>query len=146
MIRSLAARTVLVGALLTGSVAAGPALAAGQAGAALTPAAAAPFVGDWTLNLEGPNGPGTFELSVKVENEKVTAQISGGTGTNQPIPDISKSGESLVLSYSFNYEGNAVDATVRLTPAPEAKTNAEISFAGGAYVMNGTATKKEKGK
>jgi hypothetical protein len=39
-----------------------------------------------------------------------------------------------------------VDAVVRMTPADEGKTNAEIWFAGGAYVMSRTATKKEKAK
>ena len=45
--------------------------AAGQ----VTAADAVPFVGDWTLALQGPNGPGTFELSVKVEKEKVSGEI-----------------------------------------------------------------------
>jgi hypothetical protein len=34
---------------------------------------------------------------------------------------------------------------VRLTPS-EGKMSAQIDFAGGAYVMTGSATKKDKGK
>jgi hypothetical protein len=37
-----------------------------------------------------------------------------------------------------------VDAVVSLTPAEEGKVNAQIDFAGGSYVMTGTATKKGK--
>ena len=54
--------------------------AAGQ----VTAADAAPFVGDWTLALQGPNGPGTFELSVKVEKEKVSGEISSELLPKQP--------------------------------------------------------------
>lgn len=35
-------------------------------------------------------------------------------------------------------------SSVRLTPAADNKVTAQIDFAGGAYVMSGTATKKEK--
>jgi hypothetical protein len=147
MIRTVIISTALIAGLLTPSVvAAGQAASAAQSTAQLTAADAAPFIGDWTLDLQGPNGPGTFNLTVKVEKEKVAAEITGETTATQPIPDITKDDKSLVLSYSFNYEGNAVDAVVRLTPAAEGKMNAQISFASGAYIMSGNATKKEKAK
>ena len=114
--------------------------------AQVTPTDAEPFLGDWTLALQGPNGPGTFDLSVKVENEKVVGDITAETMTTQKFTEISKPEKSLVLRYSFTYEGTPVDAAVFLTPAPEGKMNAQIDFAGGAYVMSGTATKKEKSK
>jgi hypothetical protein len=107
--------------------------AAAQARTQVTPAEAAPFVGDWTLALEGPNGPGTFALTVKIEKEKVTGEISLDKGT-------------LVLAYTFTYEGNLVDAVVSLTPDKEDKVAAQIDFAGGAYVMTGTAKKKDPAK
>jgi hypothetical protein len=147
MIRTVIISTALIAGLLTPSVvAAGQAASAAQLTAQLTAADAAPFIGDWTLDLQGPNGPGAFNLTVKVEKEKVVAEITGETTATQPITDITKDDKSLVLSYSFNYEGNAVDAVVRLTPAAEGKMNAQISFASGAYIMSGNATKKEKAK
>jgi hypothetical protein len=105
---------------------------------------AAPFIGEWTLDLQGPDGPGAFDLIV--EKEKVTGEITGGTIAAQPIASVTKADQSLVLSYSFTYENNPVDAAVRLTPAPEGKMNAQVSFAGGAYIMSGTTIKKEKAK
>jgi len=147
MIRTVIISTALIAGLLTPSVvAAGQAASAAPPTAQLTAADAAPFIGDWTLDLQGPNGPGAFNLTVKVEKEKVVAEITGETTATQPITDVNKDDKSLVLSYSFNYEGNAVDAVVRLTPAAEGKMNAQISFASGAYIMSGNATKKEKAK
>jgi hypothetical protein len=107
---------------------------------------AAPFIGDWALALEGPNGPATFGLAVKAEQEKVSAELVSDVMGTQPITSIAKADKALVLSYSFTYDGNNVDAAIRLTPASDGKMAAQIDFAGGAYVMTGTATKKEKAK
>jgi hypothetical protein len=80
-------------------------LAGVQGGGKVAPADVQRFIGDWTLALQGPDGPGTFDLSVKVEGEKV-------------------------LSYTFPYEGNPVDAAVSLTPEKDGKVAARIDFAG----------------
>ena len=81
---------------------------------------------------------------MKVENDKVAGEISSDAVPTQPIRTISKADKTLLLGYSFNWEGNPVDAVVSLTPAEEGKVNAQIDFAGGSYVMTGTATKKGK--
>ncbi len=100
----------------------------------------------WTLTLDGPNGPATFELSVKVEQDKVAGEIKSTELPAQAITDIAKVDKSLVLRYSFDYQGNQVPTVVSLTPAEEGKTKAQIDFAGGAYVMSGSAAKKETAK
>jgi hypothetical protein len=135
MIRTLIASTALMAGLLTP-----------QLTAQVTASDAAPFVGDWSLALQGTNGPGTFDLTIKVDKDKVVGEIKNPELPAQAITDITKVEKSLVLRYSFDYQGNPVDAAVSLTPAEGGKTNAEIDFAGGAYVMSGTATKKEKAK
>ena len=136
MIRTAFASTALIATLLA------PATARAQA----TDAEAAPFLGDWTLELQGPNGPATMNLSVKVENDKVVGEIGSDATGIQKITSISKTDKGLVLNYSFPWEGNAIDAVVSLTPGTDGKTAAQIDFAGGAYTMTGTATKKEKEK
>ena len=136
MIRTALASTALVATLLA------PATAHAQA----TAAEAAPFLGDWTLDLQGPNGPATMNLSVKIENDKVVGEIGNDATGTQKIASISKTDKGLVLNYSFPWEGNPIDAVVSLTPGTEGKTAAQIDFAGGAYTMTGTATKKEKEK
>jgi hypothetical protein len=143
--------TLLASAVLTvllGMPAAAATSPAPIAGTQATPhqataAEAARFVGDWILAMQGPNGPGTFNLSVKVENEKVAGEISSEVLLKQAITDVTVDKESLVLSYTFDYQGNAVDAAVTLTPGTDGKVAAQISFAGGAYVMTGSATKKD---
>src|SRR5262245_8472608 len=110
-----------------------------------TAAEAAPFLGTWTLDLQGPNGPASMQLVVKVESDKVVGEISNASSTNQKITDVTKADKTLVMRYSFDYQGTAVDAAVQLTPAADGKSiGAQIDFAGGAYVMTGTATKKDK--
>lgn len=111
-----------------------------------TPADAAPFLGDWTLDLQGPNGPGSFGLTIKTDKDKVVGEITNANMAPQAITDVAKADTTLVLRYTFAYEGNPVDAAVSLTPGAEGKVNAQIDFAGGAYIMTGTAVKKEKEK
>ena len=145
-------RTVIVGTVLIAGGLVSPDVTAGQSGGApqattqVSPADASAFIGDWTLNLQGPNGPGTFDLAVKVEKEKVVGEISVETMPTQPIVDITKADKSLFLRYAFDYEGNPVSAVVSLTPTDEGKVSAQIDFAGGAYIMTGAATKKDKEK
>jgi hypothetical protein len=112
----------------------------------VTAADAAPFVGEWTLALQGPNGPGTFDLSIRVEKDKPVADISNDAVPKQSITTFSMVDKSLSLGYSFTWEGNPVDALVTLTPSSEGPFKAQIDFAGGAYLMTGTATKKESVK
>jgi hypothetical protein len=134
-------RTALASAALVATLLA-PATARAQA----TAADAAPFLGDWTLALQGPNGPATFNLSVKVETDKVVGEIGSEAMPTQKITSSSKTDKSLVLNYSFPWEGNAIEAVISLTPGTDGKVVAQMDFAGGAYTMTGTATRKEKEK
>ena len=145
MIRSVI-RTVLLAGLFVASVVASPVVNAMQSAAQVSTADAAPFLGDWTLTLQGPNGPGSFDLSVKVDKEKVVGEIANAQMATLPITDISKADKTLVLRYTFTWENNPVDAAVSLTPAADGKIAAQIDFAGGAYTMTGTAAKKEAAK
>ncbi len=139
MIRRLALASLVAVAFAVTAVSAQTPAPAGPAGA--TPENAAAFMGDWVLSMQGPNGAQTSELTIKADAGKVAAEISLN-GTKSPIKDISKTGESLVLSYAFDYQGMAVPAVVTLTPSGE-KIGATIDFAGGAYVLEGSAAKKK---
>lgn len=116
--------------------------AAAPAPTAATPENASTFIGDWTITAEGPNGPGTFALSVKAADGKVTAEISSDAQPLQAITDVTKDDASLVLRYLFDYQGTAVPVVVTLTPSGE-KVGAHLDFADGAYLMEGTAAKKK---
>jgi hypothetical protein len=148
MIRTGIATAAILAGLLT-SVAL-PAYAgrhSSAAGIQATASDAAPFLGEWTLNLEGPNGPGVFDLTVKTESDKVLAEIKSEQMPPTPITDIAKTDKGLVLKFTFDYQGNQVGAVTTLTPSADgSKTGAQIDFADGAYVMTGTAAKKAKEK
>jgi hypothetical protein len=149
MIRTMMLSTVVVTAWLATPLALATSYAqsAGvQTPRQVTPGEAARFMGDWTLALQGPNGPGTFALAVKVENEKVVGEIAAQELPKQAITNISMDKESLVLSYTFDYQGNPVDTVVSLTPQKDDTVAARIDFAGGAYTMTGPATKKDASK
>lgn len=147
MTRRLATSLVLALALLShaGRVSAqtppaAPAPAADPTAA--TPQNAAAFLGDWTLSAQGPNGPAAFDLSIKTDAGKVAAEIASEAQGKQPIATISKTATGLVLKYGFDYQGMAIPAVVTLTPAGD-KVGVQIDFADGAYVLEGTATKKK---
>jgi hypothetical protein len=119
---------------------------AGQVQSTVTAAQLAPFVGEWALALQGPNGPGAFALSIRTEGDKPQGDISSDQLPKRPIDAFSMADKTLLLPYSFTWEGNPVEAVVKLTPSPDGTMKAQIDFAGGAYIMDGTATKKDKAK
>jgi hypothetical protein len=117
--------------------------ASAQTAASATPATAenaAAFLGDWTISGSGPNGSVTFALTIKADAGKVVGEISGEVMARQTITDISKSPTSLLLAFSFDYQGNPVGVALTLTPA-DGKVGVNMDFASGAYVVVGGATK-----
>jgi hypothetical protein len=141
--------TVVTGILLSACIAGLIAVqtpATGNSAGSVSAADVAPFVGDWMLALQGPDGPGSFDLSIRVEKEKPAGDISSEAVPKQPITTFTMADKNLALGYSFTWEGNPVDALITLTPSSEGPLKAQIDFAGGAYIMTGTATKKDKAK
>jgi len=109
---------------------------------AATPENAAAFLGNWTLNGTGANGPASFALTVKTEGGKVLAEITGPQMPRQAIADISKAASALVLAFNFDYQGQPIPVALTLTPA-DGKIGVHMDFAAGAYVLEGGATKAE---
>jgi hypothetical protein len=138
------ASTLLMAGLMTTVVIASPSLVSAQSTPAHVPATAAeaaPFLGDWTLTLQGPDRAASFDLTVKVEGEKVVGEITAAEQPKQFVPEAWMAEKTLRMRYSFDYQGNPIDGVISLTPAAD-KVDAQIDFANGAYLMNGTAAKK----
>jgi hypothetical protein len=104
---------------------------------------AAAFLGEWTLNLEGPNGPSVMSLALKNNAGRISGEISAATPPGQTISDFTRRATSLELRYTFELDGTHVEGVVTLTP-DQGKMAASVSYAEGAFVMEGTATKKAK--
>ncbi|MFO7303675.1 MAG: hypothetical protein DIU54_014790 [Acidobacteriota bacterium] len=98
------------------------------------------ILGDWTITGESGMGPFAVWLTMAVEEGKPTGTISSEIQAPTVITDITKRGETLVLAYSFDFEGNAIPAVLTLTPNAE-KLDAYFSFADGAFEMAGVGVK-----
>ncbi len=117
---------------------------AAVSGAAQAPAAAAaPFVGNWTLGLDTPQGAMSMDLTVKNDGGKLAGSIMAAMimVAPQPVSEIAVNGKNLVLQYAFDYQGQAVPAAITIMPDGD-KWKASFDFAGGQFVVDGTADKK----
>ena len=148
MNRIACASVLLLATVVTAAVVAMPAVAAAQATTATVPATAAdaaPFLGDWTLTMQGPDRAAAFDLTIKVEGEKVVGEISAAEMAKEFVPEAWMAEKTLKMRYTFNYQGNPIDGLISLTPGAD-KVDAQIDFANGAYLMTGTAAKKTAAK
>lgn len=118
--------------------------AAAPANAQLTPADAGDFMGAWTLLVDSPQGTFEQEMVVKDEDGKVVAVITSQIQPDgQRVTDVAKVGADLVLKFAGNFQGNAFDAKVTVTPTEAGKATVNFDINGGQFVMNGTGTKRK---
>jgi hypothetical protein len=142
---SRCARLVLSALFLVAGLVALDRPAAAQAAAApaaVTAAQAAPFMGDWTVSLNGDMGPAVFNLSFSSVAGKVQAKVSSAQQAEVVVTNITAQDKSLVLQYSFDYQGNDVPVVIVVTPDGE-KVKANFDFANGAYTVSGPGEKKK---
>jgi hypothetical protein len=130
--RTAVAVAALFGAALT---------AAAQAPA--TAADAKPFMGDWVLPLETPQG--NMPLSVSIKSSPHTGDVVYEAGSDlfptQAITDVTKADSSLVLKYAMDFQGNQIPMKITLTPDAE-KMKFGVDIGGGMLAVEGLATKK----
>jgi hypothetical protein len=112
-----------------------------SAQSSLDAAEAQAFLGDWSLNMDSPQGAFVMSLMITDSSGKVAASVGADElGGMQPVTNITRSGENLVLRYEINVQGQS--APVALTLMPDgAALNADMDFADGMFVMSGRATK-----
>jgi hypothetical protein len=114
----------------------------GVARAQLTVADAGNFMGEWRINLDSPQGP--FELTLKLADKegKVECELTSDIAPPQPVTDVSKAGDDLVLKYIGNFQGQSFDAKITLTPDGEKNAKVVFDVMSGQFLMNGTGVKK----
>jgi len=117
--------------------------ASASAQSALATSDATAFLGAWTLGLDTPQGAMTMALDVKDQGGKVAASITAEPimPTPQPITDITKRGDTLVLAYTLDVQGQSIPATIVLAPDGD-KWKATFDFMQGQFTVDGTAAKK----
>jgi uncharacterized protein len=109
-------------------------------GSTVSPAQAAPFIGDWTAAITSQMGPTTYAVSVKVEGGKVVAAVSGGVFPPATVSDISLVGKNLFLKYASDFQGTPIPSLLAMTPQGQ-NMLLTISLMDGQFEMAGTATK-----
>lgn len=130
-------------ARLIATVALALALSPLVASAQLTPAAAGSFMGNWTLNLESPQGPFEQSMVLKDEAGKAVAELSNQMQPEvQKVTDVTKVKDDLVLKFAGNFQGQAFDAVITLTPDGADKVKVSFDINGGQFTMTGTGVKK----
>ena len=108
----------------------------------LTAADAKALLGDWTIVADGMQGPATFSLTLKADGANTVGDLTSAATAPSTITDITRSGETVLLRYAFDYDGNMVPTVITLTPAGEG-LDVSFDFADGAYIMAGSATRKK---
>jgi hypothetical protein len=130
-------------ARLLGTIALAIALSTSLGAAQLAPADAGAFMGSWSLMLDSPQGAFEQTMVLKDEGGKVVAEISNQMQPEaQKVTDVSKKDGDLILKFAGNFQGNAFDATITLTPDGTDKCKVTFDINGGQFTMNGTGTKK----
>ena len=109
---------------------------------ALTAADLGSFMGTWTLVVDSPQGPFEQELAFKDEDGKITAEISNQMLGTAKITDVSKDGGNIILKYAGDFQGQAFDAAITLTPDGTDKCKVSFDVNGGQFSMSGSGTKK----
>src|SRR5436190_17874061 len=110
----------------------------------LAVADAGKFMGNWELGLDSPQGHVDMNLALTDASGKVAAVMSTDAGPiagSVNITDVSIDAGKLVLKYELNVQGMPIPTEVTLVPDGE-KWKANFNFAGGQFMVDGTAVKK----
>jgi type 1 glutamine amidotransferase len=106
----------------------------------VSPAQAAPYIGDWSAAITSQMGPTTFTVSVKADGGRVIATVGSGTFPAANASEISLSGKNLFLKYVSDFQGMPIPGLVAMTPqGPDMLLT--ISILDGQMEMAGRATK-----
>jgi type 1 glutamine amidotransferase len=127
-------------ALLSAAMAPAAPLQPQAASSAVTAAQAAPFAGDWTLNVTSPMGPATFGLTVSTSDGPVRATLTSEAQPAANISAIALVNGNLVLKYTSDYQGQPIPTVVTLTPKASALA-VNLSMLDGQFEMSGTGTR-----
>ena len=123
--------------LLAGTMSPGALAAQSQ----LDVAQAQAFLGKWVISMQTDMGPFSMNLELVDQGGKVAANIGAPEmGGMQSVTDVTRSGESLVLRFEANAQGQFFDVLVALAPNGQ---NLSVLFevGTGEFSASGVATR-----
>jgi len=137
--RSASLATSLTIVLTVTLIASSPTAALAQS--ELDASEATAFLGSWVISINSDYGPFSFDLEIADEGGKVAATItSTELAVTEEISDISRSGESLVLKYEAEAEGQIFPVQLELERDGE-ELSVGFDAADGQFFAMGKATR-----
>ena len=134
------ARRLAMGLALAGALVA-PIQASAQS--ELDIAEAQAFLGSWVIAMETDFGPMVINMTIEDRSGKVGANVgSAEMGGMVDVTDITRSGESLVLRYDIDAQGQLVDVSMSLAPDGENLATV-IEAAAGQFMTTAVATRAQ---
>jgi hypothetical protein len=116
-------------------------IAAGGLNAQVAASDAAPFIGDWNVEVGG-DAPATFRINITNADGQVAVAVTGSEGGNFAGTNIRKEGENFLFDYTTSIQGTQLPAAVTLTPEGEG-LKGTLNLGGGMFTAPITATKRQ---
>ncbi len=109
----------------------------------LDAAQAQAFMGSWVIAMDTDFGPMVISMTIEDRSGKVGANVgSAEMGGMVDVTDITRAGESLVLRYDIDAQGQFIDVSMSLEPAGE-NLSTVIEAAAGQFVTTAVATRAQ---
>lgn len=100
------------------------------------------FLGSWVVQFSSDMGPFAMNVDIRDAGGKVAATLSqADMGMQQEITDIQKSGESLVLNFDGDFQGQAFSAALSFEPPAGDQSEVWFDINAGQFGMGGTGTR-----
>ena len=100
------------------------------------------FLGSWAVQFTSDMGPFTMNVDIRDMGGKVAATLNqADMGMQQEITDIAKSGDSLVLNFSGDFQGQAFTAALSFEPPAGNESAVWFDINAGQFGMEGTGTR-----
>lgn len=128
-------RTLMVAVTVAASV-----IAAGGLNAQVAASDAAPFIGDWNIEVGG-EAPATFRINITNADGQVAVAVTGSEGGNFAGRNIRKDGAELLFDYTTVIMGQELPAAVKLTSEGDG-LKGTLNLAQGMFEAPITATKR----
>lgn len=98
------------------------------------------FIGDWNLPIDAEFG--SFELLLEIQDQdgKVAINIGAPDFGMTSVTDITMSGETMVLNYDTDAQGQLISVTVTLERDGE-NVSFQLDAAEGAFSVSGIGTR-----
>jgi hypothetical protein len=104
--------------------------------ATITPAEAAPFIGDWSIPITSTSGTYVGYITLKVEDNTVVALLSSDVVPEQRTTDVVKAGKGITIRAKMDYEGPLVEKPTSVSVAVTLTPSGDYLSAGMDFKIN----------